>query len=48
MDVMNRDETLEFFSQHVKTDMLMKHLFSVEAVIPIRAINQSTQSSLGA
>ena len=31
MDVMNRDETLEFLSRHVKTDMLMKHLLSVEA-----------------
>ena len=38
MDVMNRDETLEFLSHHVKTDMLMKHLLSVEAVIPIGAI----------
>ena len=26
MDVMNRDETLEFLSPHVKTNMLMKHL----------------------
>lgn len=31
MDVMDRTQTLEFLSQHVKTDMLMKHLFSVEA-----------------
>jgi predicted hydrolase (HD superfamily) len=31
VDVMNRDQTLEFLSQHVKTDMLMKHLLSVEA-----------------
>ena len=31
MDVMNRDETLEFLSHHVKTEMLMKHLYSVEA-----------------
>jgi len=30
MNVMNRGETLEFLSHHVKTDMLMKHLFSVE------------------
>ena len=26
MDVMNRDETLEFLSYHVKTNMLMKHI----------------------
>ena len=26
MDVMNRHETLEFLSHHVKTNMLMKHL----------------------
>ena len=31
MDIMNRDSTLEFLGQHVKTDMLMKHLLSVEA-----------------
>ena len=31
MDMMNRDSTLEFLGQHVKTDMLMKHLLSVEA-----------------
>ena len=31
MDLMNRDSTLEFLGQHVKTDMLMKHLLSVEA-----------------
>ena len=31
MDVMNREQTLEFLSHHVKTEMLMKHLFSVEA-----------------
>ena len=31
MDVMDREHTLEFLSQHVKTDMLMKHLLSVEA-----------------
>jgi predicted hydrolase (HD superfamily) len=32
MDVMDRDETLEFLSRHVKTGRLMKPLFSVEAV----------------
>ena len=31
MDLMNRDSTLEFLGQHVQTDMLMKHLLSVEA-----------------
>ena len=31
MDMMNRDETLDFLTRHVKTDMLMKHLLSVEA-----------------
>lgn len=31
MDVMNRDNTIEFLNAHVKTDMLMKHLLSVEA-----------------
>ena len=31
MGLMNRDSTLEFLGQHVKTDMLMKHLLSVEA-----------------
>ena len=43
MDVRNRDATLEFLSNHVKTDMLMKHLFSVEAVIPIGAIRPRRQ-----
>ena len=31
MEMMSRDSTLEFLNQHVKTDMLMKHLLSVEA-----------------
>ncbi len=31
MDVMNREQTLEFLRAHVKTDMLMKHLYAVEA-----------------
>ena len=31
MDVMNRDNTLEFLSRHVQTDVLMKHLLTVEA-----------------
>ena len=30
---MDRDQTLEFLRQHVKTDMLMKHLLSVEAAM---------------
>ena len=33
MDVMEREHTLEFLRQHVKTDMLMKHLFTVEAAM---------------
>ena len=33
MDVMERGHTLEFLNQHVKTDMLMKHLFTVEAAM---------------
>ena len=45
MEGMSREQTLEFLSHHVKTEMLMKHLFSVEAVIPIGAINQSRQAS---
>ncbi len=47
MDVMSREQTLEFWGRHVKTDMMMKHLFSVEAVIPIGAINQIRQASAG-
>ena len=31
MEMMNRDKIVEFLGQHVKTDMLMKHLLSVEA-----------------
>jgi len=31
MDVMDRDQTIEFLRNHVKTEMLMKHLFTVEA-----------------
>ena len=31
MDVMDREQTIEFLHRHVKTEMLMKHLFSVEA-----------------
>ena len=31
MDVMDREQTLEFLRCHVKTDMLMKHLLTVEA-----------------
>jgi predicted hydrolase (HD superfamily) len=30
MDVMNWDHTIEFLRQHVKTEMLMKHLYTVE------------------
>ena len=33
MDIMDREHTLEFLRQHVKTDMLMKHLFTVEAAM---------------
>ncbi len=31
MNMMNRDNTLEFLSHHVQTDVLMKHLLTVEA-----------------
>ena len=31
MDVMNRDYTIEFLRQHVKAEVLMKHLYTVEA-----------------
>ena len=31
MDVMSREQTLEFLKVHVKTEMLMKHLYAVEA-----------------
>ena len=31
MDMMDRDNTLEFLGQHVQTDVLMKHLLTVEA-----------------
>ena len=31
MDVMNRDNTLDFLTRHVQTDVLMKHLLTVEA-----------------
>ena len=31
MNVMDRDQTLEFLGRHVKTEMLLKHLLSVEA-----------------
>lgn len=33
MDVMDRAQTLEFLRNHVKTDMLMKHLYTVEAAM---------------
>lgn len=31
MNIMDRDQTINFLNQHVKTDRLMKHLFTVEA-----------------
>ena len=31
MGVMSKEQTLEFLQTHVKTEMLMKHLFAVEA-----------------
>ena len=31
MDVMSREQSLEFLLNHVKTDMLTKHLYAVEA-----------------
>ena len=33
MDPMDRDQTLNFLRQHVKTEMLMKHLLAVEAAM---------------
>ncbi len=33
MDVMSRDGTIEFLRRHVKTEMLMKHLYTVEAAM---------------
>ncbi len=33
MEVMSRDSTIEFLQQHVKTEMLMKHLYTVEAAM---------------
>ena len=33
MDVMDRERTIEFLRQHVKTEMLMKHLYTVEAAM---------------
>ena len=31
MDIMERDQTIDFLRRHVKTEMLMKHLLTVEA-----------------
>ena len=47
MKVMNREETLEFLNRHVRTEMLMKHLYSVEAVIPIGTLKHPNQASSG-
>ncbi len=33
MDVMDRDNTVAFLRLHVKTEMLMKHLFTVESAM---------------
>jgi putative nucleotidyltransferase with HDIG domain len=33
MDIMDRDQTMEFLRRHVKTEMLMKHLIAVEAAM---------------
>ena len=32
MNVMSRKQTLEFLNNHVKTEMLMKHLYTVDTV----------------
>ena len=32
MDVMRREQTLEFLKVHVKTEMPMKHLYAVDTV----------------
>ncbi len=45
MNVIDREHTLQFLSQHVKTEVLMKHLFAVEAVIPIGALKHSREAS---
>ena len=44
MDVMNRDQTLEFLKNHVKTEMLMKHLYAVEASVVTPASSGATGS----
>ena len=33
MDVMEREHTIQFLREHVKTEMLMKHLLTVEAAM---------------
>lgn len=33
MDIMDREQTMEFLRRHVKTEMLMKHLMAVEAAM---------------
>jgi putative nucleotidyltransferase with HDIG domain len=33
MDVMDREQTMDFLRRHVKTEMLMKHLIAVEAAM---------------
>ena len=33
MNIMDREQTLEFLRRHVKTEMLMKHLIGVEAAM---------------
>ncbi len=32
MDVMSREQTLDFLKIHVKTEMLMKHIYAVDTV----------------
>jgi hypothetical protein len=42
MDMMDRGRKIEFLRQHVKTEMLIKHLYAVEAVLTIMTICQAT------
>jgi site-specific DNA recombinase len=48
MDVMDREQTLEFLRRHVKTDMLMKHLLSVDTACTMLYNHQQNKSFGGA
>jgi DNA invertase Pin-like site-specific DNA recombinase len=49
MDVMGRDRTLEFLRQHVKTEVLMKHLLAVDSVSTLvyNGLGQGTEGGVG-